>query len=53
MWTQSFALSKGAKAELTIKGDVTKEGLARLKTYIELTIEALTESAERIGHPEK
>jgi hypothetical protein len=44
-WSQSFALSKGTKAELTIKGDVTKEGLALLKTYIELTIRALAEEA--------
>jgi len=42
-WSQSFALSKGTKAELIIKGDVTKEGLALLKTYIELTIRALAE----------
>jgi len=44
-WSQSFALSKGTKAELTIKGDVTKEGLALLKTYIELTIRALADEA--------
>jgi hypothetical protein len=43
LWTQSFALSKGTKAELTIRGDVTKEGLALLKTYIDLTIRALSE----------
>jgi len=42
-WSQSFALSKGTKAELIITGDVTKEGLALLKTYIELTIRALAE----------
>jgi hypothetical protein len=48
-WSQLFTLTKGARAELVITGDVTKEGLARLKTYIELTILALTEdsSAER------
>jgi hypothetical protein len=46
MWSQSFALSKGTKAELTIKGDVTKEGLALLKTYIELTIQALAGEKE-------
>jgi hypothetical protein len=44
-WTQSFALSKGTRAELTIKGDVTKEELDLLKTYIELTIRALAEDA--------
>lgn len=44
-WSQSFALSKGTKAELTIRGDVTKEGLALLKTYIELTIRALAEES--------
>jgi hypothetical protein len=42
-WSQSFALSKGTKAELIITGDVTSEGLALLKTYIELTIRALAE----------
>jgi hypothetical protein len=45
-WSQSFQLSKGTKADLVIKGDVTKEGLALLKTYIELTIRAL--AGERI-----
>jgi hypothetical protein len=45
-WSQSFALSKGTKAELTIKGNVTKEGLALLKTYIELTIKALADESE-------
>jgi hypothetical protein len=43
IWSQSFALSKGTKAELIITGDVTREGLALLKTYIELTIRALAE----------
>jgi hypothetical protein len=42
-WSQSFALSKGTKAELIITGDVTREGLTLLKTYIELTIRALAE----------
>lgn len=41
VWSQSFALSKETKADLTIRGDVTKEGLELLKTYIELTIRAL------------
>jgi hypothetical protein len=45
-WSQSFALSKGTKAELTIKGDVTKEGLELLKTYIELTIRALADETK-------
>ena len=45
-WSQSFALSKGTKAELIIRGDVTKEGLALLKTYIELTIRALADADE-------
>jgi hypothetical protein len=43
MWSQSFALSKGTKAELIIRGDVTSAGLSLLKTYIELTIKALAE----------
>lgn len=43
IWSQSFALSKGTKAELIIKGDVTMGGLALLKTYIELTIQALAD----------
>jgi hypothetical protein len=47
VWSQSFALSKGTKAELTIKGDVTQEGLALLKTYIELTIRALADDTTR------
>jgi hypothetical protein len=42
-WSQSFALSKGTKAELIITGDVTSEGLELLKTYIELTIRALAD----------
>lgn len=41
IWSQSFALSKETKADLTIRGDVTREGLELLKTYIELTIRAL------------
>jgi hypothetical protein len=41
LWSQSFALSKEVKAELIIKGDVKAADLKRLKTYIELTIEAL------------
>lgn len=43
-WSQSysFPLSKGTKAELYIKGDVTKDGLALLREHIELTIRALT-----------
>jgi hypothetical protein len=45
-WSQSFALSKGSRAELTIKGDVTQADLQRLKTYIELTIEALSGDVE-------
>lgn len=45
-WSQSFALSKGTRADLTITGDVTKEGLELLKTYIELTIRALADDQE-------
>lgn len=48
VWSQSFALSKETKADLIIRGDVTKEGLELLKTYIELTIRALAAgTAER------
>jgi len=41
LWSQSFALSKNAMAELTIRGDVNAGDLKRLKTYIDITIEAL------------
>jgi hypothetical protein len=47
-WSQSysFPLSRGTKAELTIKGEISKESLARLKAHIELTIQALSDDFE-------
>jgi hypothetical protein len=43
-WSQtySFPLSKETRAELNIRGNVTKEALALLRDHIELTIRALT-----------
>jgi hypothetical protein len=47
-WSQSysFPLSRGTKAEITIKGEISKESLARLKAHIELTIQALSDDFE-------
>ena len=40
--TYAFALSREARAELSLKGTITTDDLEMLRDHIELTIKALT-----------
>lgn len=45
--TYAFALSPDARAELSLKGNITADDLELLRDHIELTIKALTRTAKR------
>lgn len=45
--TYAFALSPNARAELSLKGEITSDDLEMLRDHIELTIKALARSAKK------
>jgi hypothetical protein len=45
--TYAFALSPNARAELSLRGEITPEDLELLRDHIELTIKALARNAKR------
>ena len=45
--TYAFALSPSARAELSLKGEITHDDLELLRDHIELTIKALARTAKK------
>jgi hypothetical protein len=51
--TYAFALSPNARAELSLRGDITPDDLELLRDHIELTIKALARTAKKESGAEK